>query len=115
MQYYARAYQIQYGMLQASTESYFKKALIDRDKAFLRGQLKALKSFREYVDLWAVVDRDARTIASHNTAVSGVNLSFNGLVEGYSCQLGTHRGGPTTSEDEGLVGNAFIAAMHRLA
>ncbi|MEK6759645.1 MAG: ATP-binding protein [Deltaproteobacteria bacterium] len=116
MQYYARAYQIQYGMLQASTESYFKKALIDRDKAFLRGQLKAWKSFREYVDLWAVVDRDARTIASHNTAVSGVNLSFNGLVdraiESNKPVISTEVVPYDVLKTEGLADKAFIAALH---
>lgn len=81
MQYYARAYQMQYGMLQASTESYIKTRIENRDKAFLRSQLIEWKKNRPYVDLWAVVDRKARTIASINTTASGMRLSFNGLVE----------------------------------
>ncbi len=81
MQYYARAYQMQYGMLQASTEVYIKDAIAKRDKEFLRGQLNLWKNHRPYVDLWAIVDSGANTIASNNTRASGIKLSFNGLVE----------------------------------
>jgi len=81
MQYYARAYQMQYGMLQASTEVYFKDAIIRKDKEFLRDQLKSWKKFRPYVDLWAVVDEKERLIASQNSPYSGVRMSFNGLVD----------------------------------
>lgn len=116
MQYYARAYQIQYGMLQASTDSYFKKAVLDRDRLFLRGQLKAWKNFREYVDLWAVVDKDARSIASHNSSISGVNLSFNGLVDraiaGNRPVISTEVVPYDVLKTEGLVDNAFVSAMH---
>ncbi len=81
MQYYARAYQMQYGMLQASAEGFIKKAIADRDKQLLRGQMKAWKRHRPYVDIWDVVDSNAMTIASLNSDRSGVHLSFNGLVE----------------------------------
>lgn len=81
MQYYARAYQMQYGMLQASTESYIKDAIVHKDKAFLKKQMAAWNKYRPYVDLWTVVDSRAVTIASNNTPKSGVHLSFNGLVE----------------------------------
>ncbi|MBI1911129.1 MAG: cache domain-containing protein [Deltaproteobacteria bacterium] len=81
MQYYARAYQMQYGMLQASTEVYIKQSIIRKDKTVLKEQLKAWNKFRPYVDLWAVVDSKAITIASQNNLKSGVPLSFNGLVQ----------------------------------
>ncbi|MBW7957714.1 MAG: cache domain-containing protein [Deltaproteobacteria bacterium] len=81
MQYYSRAYQMQYGMLQASTEGYMKTAMKDRDKALLRSQLIAWKEYRPHVDLWAVVDPGTRTIASLNTRDSGRPISLNGLVE----------------------------------
>jgi len=81
MQYYARAYQMQYGMLQASTESYIKDAIVNRDQVFLKKQMAAWKKFRPYVDLWSVVDSRARTIASNNASKTGIHLSFNGLVE----------------------------------
>src|SRR5574337_1977255 len=77
MQFYARAYQMQYGMLQASTEIYIKDAIVKKDRAFLRSQLSLWKKHRPYVDLWTIVDKDARTIASGNTASSGFKLSFN--------------------------------------
>ncbi len=81
MQYYARAYQMQYGMLQASTEIYIKDAIVKKDREFLRSQLSLWKKHRPYVDLWAVVDKNARTIASSNSSSSGLRLSFGGLVE----------------------------------
>lgn len=81
VQYYARAYQMKYGMLQASVEPYIKSAIKNRDKGFLREQLKAWKKHRQSVDLWAIVDENAVTIASQNTPTSGIRLSVNGLVE----------------------------------
>src|SRR5574337_838547 len=77
MQFYARAYQMQYGMLQASTEIYIKDAIVKKDREFLRSQLSLWKKHRPYVDLWTIVDGNARTIASSNTAASGYKLSFN--------------------------------------
>ena len=79
--YYSRAYQMQYGMLQASTEFYIKNAVKNRDTEFLRGQLKAWKKYRPHVDLWAVVDDKAAAIASNNTEAYGFQVSINGLVE----------------------------------
>src|SRR4030066_1398206 len=81
MQFYARANQMQYGMLQASTEIYIQEAIENRDSEFLSGQLKKWKEMRPYVDLWAIVDDKARTIASQNTPWAGARLSFNGFVE----------------------------------
>lgn len=81
MLYNSRAYQMQYGMLQASTEFYIKRAIKQKDKTYLRGQLKAWKKYRPHVDLWAIVDKDAKVIASYNTPNSGQRLSINGLVE----------------------------------
>jgi signal transduction histidine kinase/HAMP domain-containing protein len=80
VQYYARAYQMQYGMLQASTEKFIQDAMRRGDKAKLRAQLKAWKAHRPYVDMWAVVDSRSIVIASHNTAESGYLLTLGGLV-----------------------------------
>ncbi|TAN63869.1 HAMP domain-containing protein [bacterium] len=81
MLYNSRVYQMQYGMLQASTEFYIKKAIKDKDKKYLRAQLKAWRQYRPHVDIWAIVDTNARVIASYNTERSGQRFSMNGLVE----------------------------------
>ena len=81
MQYYARAYQMQYGMLQASTERAIKDAIRRKDSSLLRAQIIEWKRYRPYVDLWAFVDPKAYTIASYNTQATGYRLSFKGLVE----------------------------------
>lgn len=81
MQYYTRAYQMQYGMLQASTEDYMKQAIVRRDRSLLRRQMKVWKRHRPYVDLWAIVDDRGLTIASLMTARSGVPMPLNGLVQ----------------------------------
>lgn len=81
MLYNSRAYQMQYGMLQASTELHIKRAIKGRDRRYLREQLRAWKNYRPHVDLWAIVDRNAHTIASFNDIRPGMRLSLNGLVE----------------------------------
>ncbi|MBE9528386.1 MAG: cache domain-containing protein [Proteobacteria bacterium] len=81
VQYYARAHQMKYGMLQASTESYIKRAIAAGDTGFLRSQLKAWKKYRPHVDLWNIVDKNARIIASLNSESTGNKVSINGLVE----------------------------------
>jgi signal transduction histidine kinase/HAMP domain-containing protein len=80
VQYYARAYQMQYGMLQASTEKFIQDAMRDGDKKLLRSQLMAWKAHRPYVDMWAIVDNRAVVIASRNTAESGYSIALGGLV-----------------------------------
>ncbi|WKZ33804.1 MAG: ATP-binding protein [Thermodesulfobacteriota bacterium] len=113
MQYYSRAYQMQYGMLQASTEGHVKAALRDRDKAWLRSQLIAWKEYRPHVDLWAVLDPRMRTIASLNAKDSGLLMPINGLVEK---ALGSRESIISTEviphellKAEGLAGAASIA------
>ncbi len=81
VQYYARAHQMKYGMLQASTESYIKQAISSSDTVFLRDLLKSWKKYRPHVDLWSIVDKNAMTIASLNSRVTGVKVTINGLVE----------------------------------
>ena len=80
MQYYSRAHQMQYGMLQASTELHIKEAIKEGDSALLRQQLEAWKEFRPHVDLWAIVDERSMVIASLNTSEAGYPLAINGLV-----------------------------------
>ncbi|MFQ5465145.1 MAG: ATP-binding protein [Thermodesulfobacteriota bacterium] len=80
VQYYSRAYQVQYGMLQASTEEHIQNAIMRRDRAFLTGQLLKWKKYRDYVDIWTIVDADSRAIASLNTTASGQKLAIGGLV-----------------------------------
>lgn len=80
MQYYARAYQIQYGMLQASSEEHIQGAIKRGDRVFLTEQLRKWKKYRPYVDIWTVVDADSRVIASFNDHSSGSELGLGGLV-----------------------------------
>ncbi len=80
MQYYARADQMQYGMLQAATETSIQDAIEQGDAVFVREQLMRWKKVRPYVDLWAVVGPDERTIASLGNSAVGEKLSFNGFV-----------------------------------
>jgi signal transduction histidine kinase/HAMP domain-containing protein len=72
---------MQYGMLQASTESYIQTAIKEKNELFLTEQLKAWKEYRPHVDLWAIVDARAVTIASLNSRAAGARISINGLVE----------------------------------
>lgn len=81
VQYYARAYQMQYGMLQASTERFIQDAIARGDKTLLRDQLAAWKAHRPYVDMWAFVDRNGAVIASQNTSESGYPMALGGLVQ----------------------------------
>lgn len=81
IQFYARGYQMKYGMAQASMEVGIKKALKDREKAFFQRQMAAWKIYRPYVDLWTVVDQQGKVIARLNNNISGDALSFEGLIE----------------------------------
>lgn len=116
MQYYARAYQMQYGMLQASTESYIKDAIVRKDREFLKKQMAAWKKFRPYVDLWTVVDGRAVSIASNNSPRAGVRMSFNGLVERAIQKKTSYISSEEVSGEmlggERLTGAARVTAVH---
>jgi len=79
IQYYVRADQMKYGMLQA-TES-VERAILERDKAFLREKMQYWKGKRPYVDLWTIVDREGRVIARLNSDKAGDLLDLNGVVK----------------------------------
>ncbi|MBI5238437.1 MAG: cache domain-containing protein, partial [Deltaproteobacteria bacterium] len=81
MQYYSRAHQMQFGMLQASTEFYIKKAIERKDRAFLTRQIKDWKKYRPNVDMWEIVDDKGAVIASLNAGDYGHRLPFSGIIE----------------------------------
>ncbi|MBI5810313.1 MAG: hypothetical protein HZB21_03880, partial [Deltaproteobacteria bacterium] len=84
MQYYTRAHQMQFGMLQAATEFYIKKAIVRKDRAFLARQIKDWKKYRPNVDMWEIVDEKGAVIASLNalnTMDYGYRLPFSGIIE----------------------------------
>lgn len=112
MQYYARPYQIQYGMLQASTEEHIQKAIMLNDAAFLSTQLKKWKKYRPYVDLWAVVDSKGRVIASYNNYKPGSPLTLKGLVnralERKSSVISTEAVTYQHLKNAGLAEEAFV-------
>lgn len=112
MQYYARAHQMQYGMLQASTEPSLRQALTGRNTAYLREQLNAWKKYRPYVDIWAFVDRNAVVVASINTPKTGARMDINGLlkkaVEKKTSFISTEIVGPEFLKRENLTESARI-------
>ncbi len=82
LQYYARGYQMQYGMLQAAAEDHIKDAVSGRDGRFLARQMNAWKDVRPYVDMWAVVDRNSRLLATlAGPSAERPMLSLDGLVD----------------------------------
>lgn len=79
IQYYVRADQMKFGMLQAV--EVVEHAILEKDKAFLREKMRYWKSRRPYVDLWIIVDREGRVIARLNSERSGDPLDLNGVVK----------------------------------
>lgn len=78
IQYYVRADQMKYGMLQAA--ELVETAIIRHDKSFIRGQMTHWKNKRPYVDIWAVVDKDRRVISRLNSENTGDIFELNGVV-----------------------------------
>lgn len=79
IQYYVRADQMKFGMLQVSET--VENAILTGNKAGLRNNLLHWKSKRPYVDIWLVVDRDRKVIARMNSDESGDLFELNGIVD----------------------------------
>ncbi len=79
MQYYVRADQMKYGMLQAAES--VERGIQNRDHSYLRNKMKEWKITRPYVDVWIIVDRDGRVIARLNSNSAGDYFDLNGIVE----------------------------------
>ena len=78
--YYSRMEQMKLGMLQAANQGSIKAAIESKDSEVLSGLLSEFKTARPYVDIWAVVDRHGRVIASTSKGMAGQRLEINGLV-----------------------------------
>lgn len=79
IQYYVRADQMKFGMLQAA--EVVEQAILGKDKTFLRKKMQFWKSRRPYVDLWIIVDQEGRVIARLNSGRAGDLLDLNGVVK----------------------------------
>jgi len=78
-QYYVRANQMKFGMLQAAEE--IEAAILKKDKTLLRERLNAWKKHRPYVDIWTIVDQEGKVLARLNSEESGDTLGLSGVVE----------------------------------
>src|SRR3989337_631961 len=79
LQYYVRADQMKYGMLQA-TES-VERGILNHDHIFLRNKMRLWKNTRPYVDIWIVVNRERKVIARLNSDRTEDFFALTGLVE----------------------------------
>ncbi|GAB4413229.1 MAG: hypothetical protein OHK0032_09290 [Thermodesulfovibrionales bacterium] len=80
-EYYERAYQMRYGMLQATAQESVGRDIRSGSRESLRKTMKEWKKRRPYVDIWSVVDAEGRVIARLNSELSGDALEINGLVK----------------------------------
>lgn len=78
IQYYVRADQMKYGMLQAA--ELVETAIIRRDNSFIRDKMAHWKNKRPYVDVWIVVDKEGRVISRLNSAITGDTFELNGVI-----------------------------------
>lgn len=78
-QYYIRADQMKFGLLQLTEEA--ETAILKRDKTLLRERLNNWKKNRPYVDIWTIVDPEGKVLARVNSEESGDILGLNSVVE----------------------------------
>ncbi|MBI5809685.1 MAG: cache domain-containing protein, partial [Deltaproteobacteria bacterium] len=79
-EYYVRAEQMRYGMLQAASQEDIKRAIGRADRPFLGRTMARWKEGRPYVDIWTIVDKSGKVIERLNSDYSGDVLPLNGLV-----------------------------------
>ena len=79
LQYYVRADQMRYGMLQAAES--VEQGILNHDHIFLRNKMMEWKNTRPYVDVWIMVDREGKVIARLNSKTAGDFFDLNGIVE----------------------------------
>src|SRR3989304_5840318 len=60
LQYYLRADQMKYGMLQAAES--VERGILNHDHIFLRNKMRQCKITRPYVDIWIVVNRERKVL-----------------------------------------------------
>src|SRR3989338_705534 len=70
-EYYTRADQMLYGMLQAVTSREIKDAVVRFDRTYLKKVLRDWKEKRPYVDIWTIVDPGSRVIVRLNGPDAG--------------------------------------------
>src|SRR3990172_121920 len=80
-EYQARADQMRYGMLQATSIGEVKEALKHNDTNTLKGMLSKWRERRPYVDLWIVVDSRGKVMSRFNSDMKDDIIDINGLVE----------------------------------
>ena len=78
-QYYVRADQMKFGILQLTEEA--ETAILKKDKTLLRAKLNDWKKNRPYVDIWTIVDPEGRVLVRVNSEESGDILDLNSVVE----------------------------------
>jgi len=78
-QYYVRADQMKFGMLQLTEET--EAAILKGEKTLLRERLNVWKKNRPYADIWTIVDPGGKVLARLNSEESGDVLGLNGVVE----------------------------------
>lgn len=78
IQYYVRADQMKFGMLQAA--ELVETAIIRRDSSFIRNTMAQWKNKRPYVDVWIVVDKEGRVISRLNSENTGDIFELNGVI-----------------------------------
>ncbi len=79
-EYYSRAEQMRYGMLQAAAMEEIRGAIETHDKAYLKKMMTRWKQMRPYVDIWIVTDENGVVLARLNSDYTGDRVDFNGMV-----------------------------------
>ncbi len=80
LQYYVRANQMKFGMLQATTMENIKKAVKRGESAYLKKTMQQWKLKRSYVDLWAVVDANGIIVSTLEGDLKGEELKIAGVI-----------------------------------
>lgn len=81
-QFQIRLQQMKYGMSQAATEQYIQAAIEKRDFELLNQLLFGWQQERDYVELWAILDKDTKIISSLRGEPNNRDpLTLNGLTQ----------------------------------
>ncbi len=80
-EYYIRADQMRYGMLQAASQKDVIEAVRRHDSGRLKEMMQKWKGRRPYVDIWIILDSKGRVISRFNNELKDDAIDINGLVE----------------------------------
>lgn len=80
-EYYARAEQMRYGMLQAASMEEIKTAVKQGKGKYLKRMMALWKKERPYVDIWMILDKNGKVIARLNSDIAGDTMEINDLVK----------------------------------